>query len=207
MPPVSDLVAPKCPNCGAPLQLLPDHTCSWCHSPVAVDSPPPADATASDTELDRQEALAFDAAARTWTLRPDGPQIDWSAGVASEGTISRRLLDTAHEGLSQPAAQELVADPDLDRDVCAAVADAMTFTRQGPLCDLVEALAAAPDSEPAWAERARGDVRRVRDLIADRQKMAARLHVTQDDETPPPALGAWVAEKLANAPKRRHHWR
>lgn len=199
-------MAPKCPNCGAPLQLLPDHTCSWCHSPVAVDVAPPVEAAASDMELDRQEAQAFDAAARRWTLRPDGPQIDWSAGIASEGTVTRRLLDTLHEGLSQPTAQELVADPELDRAVCAAVADAMSLTREGPLCDVVEALASAPDSDPAWAERARGDVRRVRDLIAGRQKLAARMHETEPDDTPPPALGAWVAQKLAAATKRRHHW-
>ena len=33
-PPAENLAAPKCPNCGAPLELLPDGTCRWCHATV-----------------------------------------------------------------------------------------------------------------------------------------------------------------------------
>src|SRR5580698_7960840 len=123
------LVVPRCPNCGAPLQLLAERTCAWCHSPVEATVSSASSGAADDGHLAAAEAQNFDAIARTWTLRPDGPQIDWSAGVASKGTTSRRLLDTAHEGVQQPAGTELAADPDLDKEFCAVLADAMTQRR------------------------------------------------------------------------------
>jgi hypothetical protein len=176
----------------------------WCHSPVEP-SAGSHDPGAAGT-LAEDEAQAFDAVARTWTLRSDGPQIDWSAGVASPGTPTRRLIDTLHDGLQQPAGQELAADPQLDRELCAVLADAMTLTREGPVCDVIEAIVASPGTDPAWADRARDDVKRVRKLVEERHKFDARAHTGEVDETPPPHLAAWVATKLEHAPRRRRHW-
>lgn len=178
----------------------------WCHSPVEVDVPSGGDGAADAGDIAAEEAQAFDAAARTWTLRPDGPQIDWSAGITSNGTPTRRLLETVREGLKQPAGLELAADPDLDREFCAVVADAMTLTREGPVCDVVDAIIASPETDRGWADRARDDVKTVRKLVAERHKFDARMHADEVDESLPPHLATWVSAKLEAAPKHRHHW-
>src|ERR1700723_1493756 len=100
---MGSLVAAKCPNCGAPLQLLADRTCVWCHSLVEANAGSGSDPAAGESEIDAQEAKALDERVRKWTLRPDGPQIDWTSGVASPGTATRRLLDTLRDGIEQPA--------------------------------------------------------------------------------------------------------
>jgi hypothetical protein len=203
---MSSLLAPKCPNCGAPLELHADRTCVWCHSVVAVDPGPAGDPATAERDIEAQEARAFDALVETWTLRPDGPQIDWSAGFESDGTATRRLLNTLRDGLGQPAAQELAADADLDREFCTMVGRAMALMETEPVCDVVDALIVSPGTDPGWAAKAGDAVKPVRKLLAERKKMDGRMLGGTQPEATPPHLAAWVQAKMQSAPKHRHRW-
>ena len=82
---MSPVEAMVCPSCGAPLELLPNHTCRWCRSPIAETSSLPRP-TLSDAEAQVLKAQAFDRVMRHWTLRQQGPWIDWDGPPDSPTT-------------------------------------------------------------------------------------------------------------------------
>jgi hypothetical protein len=178
----------------------------WCHSLVEAYTGDVRDPALAERGIEAQEAKPFDELVKTWTLRPDGPQIDWSAGLASEGTATRRLLNTLRDGLKQPAAEELATDADLDREFCSIVGRAMALTATEPVCDVVDALIVSAGTDPAWAKMAGYDVKPVRRLLSERKKMDDRINADNQYETTPPHLAAWVEAKLKSAPKHHRRW-
>src|SRR5579875_1283734 len=86
-----------CPGCGAPLELLPDGTCRWCHARVAP--------TGNTYEA---KAAAFfrlsDSWNQHWTLSaPPGDKhaIPWEMG-ADLLTPAKEILAVLHAGVAQP---------------------------------------------------------------------------------------------------------
>jgi hypothetical protein len=154
MTPVEAVV---CPNCGAPLELLPDRTCRWCRSPIAEPSSL-ARSTLSDAEARALKAQAFDRVMRRWTLRPQGPWIDWDGPPDSPTTglrpPYRDLIYVVRDGMGQPAVGELVAGDALDRQFCRLVAGAMTGGGMPKLCGVAMAIALDPRSDRGWADAA-----------------------------------------------------
>jgi hypothetical protein len=194
---VITLSTPACPNCGAPLELMPDRTCRWCHSLVEETRSASNRAERPRSARREQEVLAK---AASWTLRPGGPPIDWPSPKDDKYMPKAKnlrnpeveLLWLVRDGMDQPFAQELAVSADLDREFCDLVAHMMIDTRHtsGAFCELAEAIALSPGTQHKWAKSAREFVTQIADLASPD---------TTETYVLGPNLQAWVQSKRQNA--------
>jgi hypothetical protein len=210
-PATDNLTAPKCPNCGAPLELLPDGTCRWCHAMVDQT----ADGNMAAAKLFFRLADSWD---NNWTLTaaPGARHaIPWDMGP-SLMTPAKELLAVLAAGVNQPGLVQLAAthgkDPDLDWQFCLIVNDLISAgieanKHDGPhaylqVCDLLEALAGIKHTDPQWAAAALAEVGRARSHF-----WSSWMEAVQGDDPDPfrTELLAWIAAKRKHA-SGHHFW-
>lgn len=212
-----------CPNCGAPLELLPDRSCKWCRAHI-VQEPRSTTTGLSPFEAQAVRAQAFTRQMQQWTLGPQGPPIDWSGPPASPTENLRPplrdLISTMGAGLGHPGVRELAADEVLDRQFCRLVAGAMNGGGMAKLCGVVVAVAVTPGTDPAWARAARATAGAAKqELIVQRSWKEGRDYqapiVIRDPAMVSPldlrspglaALDQWVEAKFEGAGLDHRRW-
>lgn len=210
-----------CPNCGAPIELLPDHTCRWCRA-VIVDTSSLSRSILSEAEAQVLRAQAFERVMRRWTLQPQGPWIDWDGPPDSPAMNLRPqfsdLLAVLRDGMGQPVIGELAADEALDRQFCRLVSGAMTGGGMAKLCGVVMAVALSPGTDARWKNEATAVALAVKQQLVGQGSwkhgldyqapMMLRQPVSPEDLRFPglKALDAWVESKFDAAGIRYKRW-
>ena len=213
-PAAGTLTAPKCPNCGAPLELLPDGSCRWCHAPVEQT----ADGDLASAKLFFRLSDSWD---NQWTLNAapgSRHSIPWDMGPLLLSP-AKEILAVLAAGVTptlQPGLAEIAAthgqEPDLDWELCLVVNDVISAGIQpnehdGPhayleICDLLEALAGIQHTDQQWADTALRCVGGAR-----ARYWSAWMQAVEGDDADPfqTDLVAWIADKHKPAGKK-HFW-
>jgi hypothetical protein len=209
-----NLTAPKCPNCGAPLELLPDGTCRWCHAMVGQT----ADGDMATGQMFFRLADSWE---NNWTLTAapgSRHAIPWDMGpqLLSPAKEILALLAAGATPVMQPGLAEIAAthgkDPDLDWQFCLTVNDLISAGIQankhdGPhayleITDLLEALAGIKNTDPQWAAAALEEVGRARSHF-----WSSWMQAVEGDDPDPFQLELlqWIADKRKHA-GGHHFW-
>ena len=203
-PAAATLAAPKCPNCGAPLELLPDGTCRWCHA--TVEQTRDGDIAAAKLFFRLRDSWE-----NRWTLTAapgSRHSIPWEMGpeLLSPAKELMGVLAAGVAPVMQPGLAEIAAthgkDPDLDWQFCLVVNDLIAAgiapnKHDGPrayleICDLLEALAHVKHTDPQWAESA------LRCVGGARARYWSAWMQAVDGDDPDPfqrELLEWIADK------------
>jgi hypothetical protein len=214
-PPAETVTAAKCPNCGAPLELMPDGTCRWCHATIQQTTT--GDMASANLFFRLEHSWE-----NNWTLAAapgSRHAIPWDMGplLLSPAKEILAVLAAGVTPAMQPGLAEIAVthgqSADLDWELCLIVNDVISAGIQpnehdGPhayleICDLLEAVAHVENTNPQWAESALQCVGEAR----SRYWSAWMAAVEGDDADPFQSdLIAWIAAQRAQVGKKKHFW-
>jgi hypothetical protein len=206
-----EVEAPTCPNCGAPLELLGDSTCRWCHVLVERHRPPPQTFQSATSDQSGSFGGQRTAAPTVETVdlgdyrsfsEPFATLLGWvdtlrqppiPAGLCGSGATAGfiHLIARVREHIARISG--VAWD---DRSIPRAVRQDLESLLPA-LLDLVEAMSATAACDRQVCDSARASVGAMRQQLG-RDYRADPKHVRKAFETFPD-LGTWVAAALSSS--------
>jgi hypothetical protein len=200
------LEAPTCPNCGAPLELLGDGTCRWCHAPIERERPIPTTvlplASTGGTDFAPWTTDNVDLGKYRSYSEPFATLFGWvdtlrqppvPTGLGAGGTMYEfvRLISKIREHIGRIAG--VAWD---DHTIPRAARDELE-PLLGALLDLVDAMAVNAVREQGLRATARAAV------VATRQALGRKYQADPKRRgkafAPFPELAAWVTAALSSS--------
>lgn len=196
--------APTCPNCGAPLELLGDGTCRWCHVPVERDRRAPATAqplvsgggsgtwTTDNVELGDYRSYSEPFAALFgWVDTLRQPPVP--TGLEAGGTMYEfvRLISKIREHIGRISG--VAWD---DHTIPRAVRDELEALLAA-LLDVVQAMAVTAVREQDLRQTAEAAVVAIRRPLGRKYQADPKRRGKAFDQLP--ALAAWVTSAMSSS--------
>jgi len=200
------LQAPMCPNCGAPLELLGDGTCRWCHVPVERQRPIPAPApplvsgggadfapwTADNVDLGNYRSYSEPFATLFgWVDTLRQPPVP--TGLGAGGTMYEfvRLISKIREHIGRISG--VAWD---DHSIPRAARDELE-PLLGALLDVVQAMAVTAVRDQELHDAARAAVVAIRQPLGRKYQADPKRRGKAFDQFP--ALAAWVTAAMSSS--------
>ncbi len=200
------LETPTCPNCGAPLELLGDGTCRWCHAPVERQRPTPAAApqlvstggsdfapwTADNVDLGKYRSYSEPFATLFgWvdTLRQPPVPTGLGGGETLYEFVRLISLIKQHIGRISGVAWD-------DHTIPRAVRDELE-PLLGALLDVVQAMAATAVRDQGLRDDARAGVAAIRQPLGRKYQANPKRRDKAFDTFP--QLAAWVTAAMSSS--------
>src|SRR5664279_4042190 len=150
-----------------------------------------------------------------WTLSARPGQtcpMDWGQ-LADMTQPPEDLLTAFQAGQAGPGVVALAQQPDAEIETVWLIGEVMlaridpddncNFQQLNELCDLLDALALYPGTDPAWGQSARQCTESAREMYGSQWHNAVE---EQRKHTQPDSLRTWIREQLRHAPRQRHHF-